>query len=98
VRFDGARCELDHAGTTPLSNVQGHLMTTDARKPRRDPNRKVIDAYCSAHGGPRGFTPLVCTKVEDTIIIDPHATGGCVLYLDETAATALFDLLGEWLG
>jgi hypothetical protein len=65
---------------------------------RRDPNRKVIDAYCSAHGGPRGFTPLVCTKVEDTIIIDPHATGGCVLYLDETAATALFDLLGEWLG
>jgi hypothetical protein len=67
-------------------------------KPRRDPNRKVIDAYCSAHGGPRGFTPLVCTKVESTIIIDPHATGGCVIYLDEKAASELFDLLAEWLG
>jgi hypothetical protein len=67
-------------------------------KPRRNPNRKVIDAYCSAHGGPRGFTPLVCTKVEDVIIIDPHATGGCVIYLDEKAASELFDVLGEWLG
>lgn len=65
---------------------------------RRDPNRKVIDAYCSAHGGPRGFTPLVCMKVESTIIIDPHATGGCVIYLDEKAASELFDLLAEWLG
>jgi hypothetical protein len=76
-------------------------MTTAASsgKPaRRDPNRRVIDIYCSTHGGARGFTPLVCTKVEDTIIIDPHATGGCVLYLDERAASELFDLLAEWLG
>jgi hypothetical protein len=74
-------------------------MMTDSGKPtRRNANRRVIDAYCSAHGGPRGFTPLVCTKVEGTIIIDPHATGGCVLYLDERAASELFDLLAEWLG
>ncbi|HEX5142454.1 MAG TPA: hypothetical protein VFW21_01150 [Mycobacterium sp.] len=76
-------------------------MTDDAgsgKPTRRDPNRRVIDAYCSAHGGPRGFTPLVCTKVDGTIIIDPHSTGSCVLYLDEKAGRELFDLLREWLG
>jgi hypothetical protein len=76
-------------------------MTTDAGsgKPgRRDPNRRVIDAYCSKHGGPRGFTPLVCTKVDGDILIDPHAMNLCVIVLNEKAASALFDLLAEWLG
>ncbi|MGH3799870.1 MAG: hypothetical protein ACRDTD_07025 [Pseudonocardiaceae bacterium] len=32
------------------------------------------------------------------IVLDPHVTGACVIVLDEAAATALFDLLGEWRG
>jgi hypothetical protein len=40
----------------------------------------------------------VCTKRDDLIELNPHATNGCVLIFDEGAATALFDLLGEWLG
>ncbi len=32
------------------------------------------------------------------IVLDPHVAGSCVIILDEAAATALFDLLGEWLG
>jgi hypothetical protein len=67
-------------------------------KPRRDPNRRVIDVYCSTHGGARNFTPLVCTKVDDLIQLDPHAMGLCVLVLNEKAASELFDALGEWLG
>ncbi|HEX5348515.1 MAG TPA: hypothetical protein VFW64_15645 [Pseudonocardiaceae bacterium] len=71
---------------------------TGTGKPRRNPIRRVIDIYCSVHGGARGFTPLVCRKVDDLIELDPHATNGCVLIFDEKAATELFDVLGEWLG
>jgi hypothetical protein len=76
------------------------MMTKDADKPRRkrDPNRRVIDITCSTHGGARGFTPLVITKRDGLIELNPHATDGCVLIFDEAAATALFDVLGEWLG
>jgi hypothetical protein len=31
-------------------------------------------------------------------VLDPHVTGACVIILDEAAATALFDVLGTWLG
>jgi hypothetical protein len=31
-------------------------------------------------------------------VLDPHVAGSCVIILDETAVTALFDLLEEWLG
>jgi hypothetical protein len=65
---------------------------------RRDPNRRVIDCSCTAHGGARGFVPLVCTKRDDRIELNPHATDQCVILLDEKAATELFDALGEWLG
>ncbi|MDT7718931.1 MAG: hypothetical protein QOH09_4923 [Pseudonocardiales bacterium] len=65
---------------------------------KRDPNRRVIDVHCSTHGGPKGFTNLVATKRDDLIELDPHATGGCVIILDEKAASELFDALGEWLG
>jgi hypothetical protein len=70
---------------------------TDQRS-RRDPNRRVIDCTCIVHGGARGFTPLVCTKRDDVIELNPHATNGCVIILDEKAASELFDALGEWLG
>jgi hypothetical protein len=76
-------------------------MTTDAgsSKPaRRDANRRVIDITCTVHGGARNFTPLVCTKVDDLIQLDPHVMGLCVLVLNEKAASELFGALGEWLG
>jgi hypothetical protein len=65
---------------------------------RRDANRRVIDITCTVHGGARKFTPLVCTKVDSVIQLDPHAMGLCVLIFDEKAASELFDALGEWLG
>jgi hypothetical protein len=76
---------------------------TDAAAPdkparRRDPNRRVIDVTCTVHGGARGFVPLVCTKRDGDIELSPHATDQCVILLDEKAANALFDALGEWLG
>ena len=75
-------------------------MTTNAGsgKARRDPNRRVIDITCTVHGGARGFTPLVCTKRGDLIELNPHATNGCVMLLNEKADSELFDTLGEWLG
>ena len=76
-------------------------MTTGAGsgKPgRRDPNRRVIDCTCTVHSGARNFMPLVCTKRDGDIELNPHATDQCVILLDETAANALFDVLGEWLG
>jgi hypothetical protein len=72
--------------------------TSSGKPTRRDPNRRVIDIYCSTHGGARNFTPLVCTKVDGDIQLDPHAMGLCVLVFDEKAASELFDVLGEWLG
>ena len=89
----GARAAI--AGFPPVNADQPGA----SDKPvRRDPNRRVIDAYCSAHGGARGFTPLVCTKRDDVIELDPHVTGQCVIILSEKAATELLDALGEWLG
>jgi hypothetical protein len=87
----------------PSSAVGFAPMNTDQSgagdKPvRRDPNRRVVDCTCTVHGGTRGFVPLVCTKRGDVIELNPHATGQCVIILDEKAATALFDALEEWLG
>jgi hypothetical protein len=67
-----------------------------ATKPVR--TRKVIHATCTKHGGARGFTNLVLTKRGGEIELDPHATGACVLRLDENAATAVRDTITEWLG
>jgi hypothetical protein len=67
-----------------------------ATKPVR--TRKVIHATCTKHGGSRGFTNVVMTKVGGRITLDPHATGACVIELDEAEATAVWDTLTEWLG
>ncbi|MGH3800540.1 MAG: hypothetical protein ACRDTD_10480 [Pseudonocardiaceae bacterium] len=62
-------------------------------------NRVVLPSTCTVHGDARGFTNLVVRKLDDGVIeLDPHAVGGCVITLDEKGATALFDVLGEWLG
>lgn len=61
-------------------------------------NRRVINVSCTQHGGSRGFTNLVIRKLDSEIELDPHVTGGCLIKLDERGATALRDVLTEWLG
>jgi hypothetical protein len=61
-------------------------------------NRKAIPVSCALHQGPRGFANLVVEKQGNEIVLDPHVTGACVIILDEAATTALFDVLGKWLG
>jgi hypothetical protein len=85
---------LTAVGFSPVTAVQSGA---GGKPARRDPNRRVIDVSCTAHGGARGFAPLVCTKRDDLIELDPHAIG-CVILLNEKAASELFDILGEWLG
>lgn len=58
----------------------------------------VIPASCALHRGPTRFTNLVIRRLDGDIQLDPHATGACVLNLDEDAAIALRDTLTEWLG
>lgn len=61
-------------------------------------NRRVFPATCGPH---RSLANLVVSNLDDGRIefqFDPHVTGACAITLDETAATALFDALGEWLG
>ena len=60
--------------------------------------RCVLRATCKIHGGTPGFTNLVVSKRNGSIMFDPHATGSCVLTLDEQAAIALRDMLTAWLG
>jgi hypothetical protein len=60
-------------------------------------NSRAIAVTCMQHGA-AGFTNLMVSKHDGAIVLDPHVAGSCVITLNETAATALFDLLGEWLG
>jgi hypothetical protein len=61
-------------------------------------SNRVIPATCLKHGAAQGFTNLVMRQREGIIELDPHATGGCVLHLDEDAAGVVRDQLREWLG
>ena len=57
----------------------------------------TISITCQIHDS-KGFCNLRVTKIDGEIVLNPHVDGSCVLRLDETAATQLFDILGEWLG
>jgi hypothetical protein len=63
----------------------------------RGSNSRAIAVTCTQHGA-AGFTSLTVSKRDGAVVLDPHVAGSCVIILDEAAATALFDLLGEWLG
>ncbi len=64
---------------------------------RRDrADQRTIMVTCAAHGA-KGFCSLRITKRDGEIVLDPHVAGCCVIVLDEAAATAVFDLLGQWL-
>jgi len=61
--------------------------------------RRAIPVTCTTHSSGTNFCNLLMTKESDgTIVFDPHVARCCVLKLDEQAATAVFDTLGEWLG
>jgi hypothetical protein len=60
-------------------------------------NRRVISATCTKHAGAWGFTNLVITRRDGNIELDPHATGACVVRLDESGARDLCETLMEWL-
>jgi hypothetical protein len=64
----------------------------------RNASRRVIPATCTKHADARGFTNLVVTRRDGDIELDPHATGACVVRLDENGARDLCETLTEWLG
>jgi hypothetical protein len=65
----------------------------------RRENRVVVHASCDTHGGPRGFTNLLVTKLPDgRIQFDPHATGCCTVTVEEDAARTLAEAVLRWLG
>jgi hypothetical protein len=66
-------------------------------QPVRSGRRKTIPATCGLHRGPIGFTNLLVSKRDGTIVLDPHVDGSCVIYLDQDGATQLCDTLTEWL-
>ena len=83
-----------------LSNpsVQRPITSTDpVTGPTRKSHRRVVVTTCQAHGA-AGFTNLLVTKEDGFIVLNPHVGNCCVLRLDEQATTALYQLLGEWLG
>jgi hypothetical protein len=60
-------------------------------------HRRVVKTTCQAHAA-AGFTNLLVTKEDGVIVLNPHIANCCVLRLDEQAATALLNILAEWLG
>jgi hypothetical protein len=60
-------------------------------------NDRTIAITCQIHGC-RGFCNLRVSKIDDEIVLNPHVDGSCILRFDETAASQLFEVLGEWLG
>ncbi|MGH3811981.1 MAG: hypothetical protein ACRDUV_05930 [Pseudonocardiaceae bacterium] len=72
-------------------------MSASESRPARA-NDRTIPVTCTTHSSGRGFCNLRVTKVDDDIVLDPHVAGCYVITLDEADTTALFDLLGEWLG
>ncbi|MBV9139741.1 MAG: hypothetical protein JO115_02265 [Pseudonocardiales bacterium] len=58
----------------------------------------TIPVTCALRGGPRGFAAVMVEQSGEEIVLDAQVTGGCMIVLDEAGATALFDILGTWLG
>lgn len=73
------------------------MMTESTENTARNNHRRVIMTTCQTHGT-TGFTNLLVTKENGIIVLNPHIANCCVLRLDEQAATALLDILREWLG
>jgi hypothetical protein len=64
----------------------------------RRKHRKAIPATCGLHQGPVGFANLMISERDGRLVLDPHVTGECLIYLAEESARTLRDTLKEWLG
>ncbi|MGH3831828.1 MAG: hypothetical protein ACRDRS_15510 [Pseudonocardiaceae bacterium] len=83
-------------------------MADGATPGARRPHRRALPVSCALHRGPRGFANLVVERQVNQdrqdgrdvteIVLDVHVAGACVIIMDEDAARALYDVLGEWLG
>jgi hypothetical protein len=54
-----------------------------------------IEAVCEVH---RGSGRLVVRREGDRVVLDARADECCMIAMEGTAMTLLFDVLGEWLG
>jgi hypothetical protein len=57
--------------------------------------RVEIEAVCEVH---QGSGRLVVRREGERIVLDARADHCCVITLQGSAVTLLFDVLGEWLG
>ena len=72
-------------------------MNTDQGQPASASQRTISATFRNQAGGVE-LCDLGVTKLAGSIVLDPHVAGACVVVLDEAAATALVDLLGEDIG
>jgi hypothetical protein len=72
--------------------------TDNASKTKPIGIHRTLHALWTQHGGSRALTNVVLTERGGEIKFDPHATGSCVITLDEDAASAVRDTITEWLG
>jgi hypothetical protein len=84
-------CFFSHQGEIIM---ESHYHTNH---PNRS-HRKAIPATCGLHRGPIGFANLMVSLQGDSVVLDPHVTGECLITFDEQSATTLRDLLTHWLG
>jgi hypothetical protein len=96
---------LPHGNTwyRMVSHRQHHDRTFRRRRSRPGPADAQQPPNDSCHlltaPSPTNFTNLVLSKARDgTIVLAPHAVGLCTIILDEDGATAVRDVLTEWLG
>ena len=60
-------------------------------------HRRVFAATCRVHPGAAGFTNLLVTRQPGRVVLEPHLDGSCVIWIDDTVARQLSDVLLEWL-
>lgn len=73
------------------------LMSGDEQQPAKR-TRRVISATCAVHPGTPRFTNLEVTWDGEHLSLRPHATGACVLQLNEAEASELYVFIEEMLG
>jgi hypothetical protein len=86
---------MSNSGTETFDHDSSRAESADQMHTRY--RRRVINATCTLHGGTPGFTNLVLRKVHQHIELTPHATGACVIMINEPNAKALVMTIAEWL-
>lgn len=81
---------------TMTAGINRLVMTQNGANTAGNNHRRVIMTTCQTHGA-TDFTNLLVTKENAIIVLNPHIANCCVLRLDEQAATALLNILREWL-